>query len=58
MGTCNCKLCRFIRRYRHLEHQMTPAVKKLFDDHWDYSANKITDLEMRIVQIGKRGGIV
>jgi hypothetical protein len=48
MMVCKCFLCRQNKRYKRLEHKMSPAVRRLYDDLWTWSANKITDLEMEL----------
>lgn len=50
MPRCTCTICGFSRRYRALKHQMTPAVRRLYDDYYEYAAHTITDLEMDLIR--------
>ena len=48
---CNCILCKLSEKIREVNSEMTPNVKKVIDEVWEYMENKITDLEVEILKL-------
>jgi hypothetical protein len=51
MKKCTCTFCKFMRRYRRLKKQITPAVDKFIDDFMTHYLNELEDADVTILKL-------